>query len=42
VSSQAKAASETMPGAIHNGDLSSLSQAQKAKHPAISASAAAE
>jgi hypothetical protein len=30
-----------MPGTSHHGDLPSLSHAQKAKHPAISASAAA-
>jgi hypothetical protein len=40
VSSQAKAASEIMPGASQIGDLSSRSHAQKLKHPAISANAA--
>ena len=40
-SSQAKAIRHSTPGASHHGDRSSFSQAQKAKQPPISASAAA-
>ena len=41
VSSSAKIASEISPGNVHHADLSSRNHAQKAKQPAISASAAA-
>ena len=41
VATAANKARETSPGATHKADLPSRSQAQKAKQPPISASAAA-